>query len=61
MLTEDGEAGRATVRQKADLPLQDLLSADIQSAQFTDLLVRDLDDDNTKGKEMGDPSRPAEW
>lgn len=41
--------------------LQDLLSAEIQSAQFADLLVRDLDDGDMKGREMGDPSRPAEW
>lgn len=41
--------------------LQELLSAQIQSAQFADLLVRDLDDGDTKGREMGDPSRPAEW
>lgn len=40
--------------------LQDLLSAEIQSAQFADLLVRDLDGDDMKGREMGDPSRPAE-
>lgn len=36
--------------------MQGLLSAGIQSAQFADLLVRDLDDDNTKRREMGDPS-----
>lgn len=40
--------------------MQDLLSAEIQSAQFADLLVRDLDSDDMKGREMGDPSRPAE-
>lgn len=54
MLTEDG-AGRLTSM------LQDLLSAEIQSAQFADLLVRDLNDDDMKGREMGDPSRPAGW
>lgn len=41
--------------------LQDLLSAEIQSAQFADLLVRDLDDGDMKGREMGDPNKPAEW
>lgn len=41
--------------------LQDLLSAEIQSAQFADLLVRDLDDGDMKGREMGGPSKPAEW
>lgn len=33
--------------------LRDLLSAEIQSAQFADLLVRDLDDDDRTGMREG--------
>lgn len=39
--------------------LRDLLSAEIQSAQFADLLVRDLDDDDRTGMRGGKWAVPA--
>lgn len=39
--------------------LRDLLSAEIQSAQFADLLVRDLDDDDRTGMRGGKWAAPA--
>lgn len=38
---------------------RDLLSAEIQSAQFADLLVRDLDDDDRTGMRGGKWLAPA--
>lgn len=39
--------------------LRDLLSAEIRSAQFADLLVRDLDDDDRTGMRGGKWAAPA--
>lgn len=54
------QAAGVTVDRRLVCMLQDLLSAEIQSTQFADLPVCDLDSRHNEGVETGDPSRPAE-
>lgn len=60
MPTEDGaEQAESLGDRRLTSMLWDLLSAEIQSAQFADLLVRDLDDDGRTEMRGGKWAAPA--